>query len=126
MNLVQSGKPTDDLKDEEKKKSPLYILGEGKLKKNSQKLDELQIKDILLALLKKYAADEDTWMWILRCINNLSKGRVLRKKFIEGGVFSLMELLNPTEGSRAAEWLNITRETLNQDAQISKSGILQV
>ena len=125
-NLVQSGKPTDDLKDEEKKKSPLYILGEGKLKKNSQKLDELQIKDILLALLKKYAADEDTWMWILRCINNLSKGRVLRKKFIEGGVFSLMELLNPTEGSRAAEWLNITRETLNQDAQISKSGILQV
>ena len=125
-NLVQMGKPSEEVIEIEKKKSSLNILGEAKLKKNSQKFDELHIKDMIVALLQKYASDEETWLWIVRCINSFAKGKTLRKKFLESGIVSLLGTLKPTEGSRAAEWLNIARETLNEDALVSKAGVVRV
>jgi hypothetical protein len=46
-------------------KSPLKMLGESRQVKNSQKLLDLDIVTVLLALLKQYSSDASTLLWVL-------------------------------------------------------------
>ena len=128
-NLVETskGRNTSGTPTEEKKRSSLNIAGlldgmvEAKSKKNSQKFDDLNIVTALESALTQYGSDTETALWIVRAINNLSKTKSIRDKFIRIEMLQALDKLltsAPTAGegvpssSGLVEWVTITKETL--------------